>query len=178
MPVLTPMPEKTINFKVYLRGIIDMIGIASVELPDIKTMSESVSGSGVMGEIDAPTPGHYGSMELKLKFRSLTGDIMLLMDPLDKDMRLVASVQAHDYVLGRSREEGHEINVGCRFKSCNMGTLEVAKAGNPELTFEVYRIKYAIDRIPRFEIDKINFINNIGGIDYALITRKNLLIGV
>jgi phage tail tube protein FII len=178
MPVLTPIPEKTINFKVYVGGVVDMIGIASVELPEIKPMSESISGSGVMGEIDAPTPGHYGSMELKLKFRSLTGDIMFLMDPTDKDLRLVASVQVHDYILGRSREEGHDINVGCRFKGANMGGLEVSKAGNPELTFEVYRIKYAIDRIPQFDIDKLAFKNTIGGVDYALTTRKNLLLGV
>lgn len=57
------VPEKLINFKVY-KDKTDFIGLADVTLPTLESMTETVSGAGIAGEVDSPTLGHYGSMEL------------------------------------------------------------------------------------------------------------------
>ena len=64
------VPEKLINFRVYENGN-DLVGVADVELPSLETMTETVKGAGVAGEVDSPVMGHFGSMELTLNWRTL-----------------------------------------------------------------------------------------------------------
>ena len=47
-------PEQTIAYRVYHDGT-DMIGVATIDLPEIAYMTETISGSGVAGEIENPT---------------------------------------------------------------------------------------------------------------------------
>lgn len=40
------MPERLVNFKVYNSGN-DLLGIATVDLPELEAMSDTVSGAGI-----------------------------------------------------------------------------------------------------------------------------------
>ncbi|MCC1846516.1 phage major tail tube protein, partial [Salmonella enterica subsp. enterica serovar Indiana] len=51
-----------------------MIGIADAKLPSIEMMTETVSGAGIAGEIETGTLGHFKSMSVSLKWRTLTAD--------------------------------------------------------------------------------------------------------
>ena len=59
------IPERLINFRVYLDGS-DLLGVASVELPSLESMSDTVSGAGIAGEVESPILGHFGSMTVTL----------------------------------------------------------------------------------------------------------------
>ena len=64
------VPEKLINFRVYNEGN-DQLGVADVTLPNFESMTETIKGAGLAGEIDSPVLGHYGSMEAEFNWRTL-----------------------------------------------------------------------------------------------------------
>lgn len=64
------VPEKLINFRVYNESE-DLLGLADVTLPSFESMTETIKGAGLAGEIDSPVLGHYGSMEVEFNWRTL-----------------------------------------------------------------------------------------------------------
>lgn len=73
-------PEQTIAYRVYYGGT-DMLGIASVEMPQVQYITETISGSGVAGEYESPAKGMTQSMTAKLSFISQTTDFYKLFEP-------------------------------------------------------------------------------------------------
>ena len=47
------VPERLVNFRVYNEGN-DLLGVATVDLPSIEAMSDTVSGAGIAGEVESP----------------------------------------------------------------------------------------------------------------------------
>ena len=77
------IPDKLHDFNVYSNAN-KLIGISGeVKLPELAAMSETLSGPGIMGEIDSPTPGFFSGMEQEIPFRTLYEDMFSLMSPLD-----------------------------------------------------------------------------------------------
>ena len=74
MSDVNKIPEKTIAFNVYRDGTV-LMGVATVELPQLQAMTETISGAGIAGEIDSPTLGHFQSMTAKLSFRTKTNKL-------------------------------------------------------------------------------------------------------
>ena len=52
------IPEQTIAFRIYANGS-DLLGVASVELPELSNLTETVSGTGVLGEYESPAMGAF-----------------------------------------------------------------------------------------------------------------------
>ena len=52
------IPERLIGFRVYNDNN-DLLGIATVTLPMIEAMTDTVSGAGIAGEVESPVLGHY-----------------------------------------------------------------------------------------------------------------------
>ena len=64
------IPEKINAYNVY-KGGKKLIGISDeVTLPDFEAMTETISGAGVLGEIDSPAIGLFGSQEMEIPFRT------------------------------------------------------------------------------------------------------------
>lgn len=67
-----PIPEKVHSYNVY-DDTEKLVGVsAEVTLPTLELMSEAVSGAGMLGEYESPTPGHFGSITMEIPFRTLT----------------------------------------------------------------------------------------------------------
>ena len=62
--------EKLTNFTAYLEGT-EWLGLVDVELPAIESLSETIKGAGIAGEVDSPVVGHFGAMPLKVNWRTL-----------------------------------------------------------------------------------------------------------
>ena len=71
------IPERLVNFRVFNDNK-DLLGIATVELPEISAMTDTVSGAGIAGEVDSPVLGHFGSMTCTLTWRTIEGDVLSL----------------------------------------------------------------------------------------------------
>ena len=93
-------PEQTIAFRAYFNGT-DLLGVATIEMPQVQFLTETISGSGVAGEYESPTLGQTQSMTAKLSWISQTRNFYKLLDstllPL---LELRASVQTEEETTG------------------------------------------------------------------------------
>ena len=64
------IPELCNAMRVYQEGNSDLLGIADVTLPNIQSMTQTVSGMGMSGEVEAPVQGQYQSMKLGLNWNT------------------------------------------------------------------------------------------------------------
>ena len=73
-------PQAYISFEVYEDGI-DLLGIAKATLPDISYLTSTITGAGMMGNIETPLAGMIDVMTLNLQFLSVTGAASKLLVP-------------------------------------------------------------------------------------------------
>jgi P2 family phage contractile tail tube protein len=168
-----PVPEKLINFRVYLDGT-DLLGNSDVELPSLEAMTETVKGAGVAGEVDSPVLGHYGSMGLTLNWRVVTGNTTILAQPKAHQLDLRGSIQVYDASDGQYLTRALKVVVKAVPKNTQLGKLDVGSPQDSVSEFEVNYIKVLVDGEEKIEIDKYNFICKIEGEDYLQSVRENL----
>ncbi|MGI6252135.1 MAG: phage major tail tube protein, partial [Aminivibrio sp.] len=86
------VPEKNINFSVYLEGG-DLLGVAEVTLPPFEAMTETVKGAGIAGEFESVVLGHFGSMVVTLNWRNVTDSAIKLLAPRAHNLDLYGALQ-------------------------------------------------------------------------------------
>lgn len=167
------MPEKLTNYAIYKEDV-GLLGSADVTLPSLELMSDTISGAGIAGEIESPVPGHYKSMELTIKWKTVTSEIVSLAAPVGHKLTLRASIQSHDPGEGKKIQSPFKVLVVATPKKLALGKFEVGKAQDAETAFEVSYIKVWLDGEEKIEIDKFNFISKIDGVDSLAEVRKNI----
>lgn len=167
------VPEKLINFRVYQDGD-DLLGISDVTLPKLDSITETVKGAGVAGEIDDPTIGHFGSMELELNWRSLVKSNIVLAKPTGVHLDLRGACQGHDSAKNVLKTMPVKIVVEGKPKSTDLGKLDMGATTDTKNTIEVTYIKITVDGETVLEIDKFNYICVIDGVDYMADIRDAL----
>ena len=76
------IPSKINSFNIYKDGT-RLVGISDeVTLPDFESLTETLSGPGILGEIDDPTLGHFQSMKMEIPFRTMDKDLFVLSDDI------------------------------------------------------------------------------------------------
>lgn len=166
--------EKLINFRVYKEGGSEVIGIATVDLPELNGMTEDVSGAGIAGQLSTPTLGHFESMKLTLNFRTLTTDMIVIAQQRGQAIECRGSIQAYDpatssYKTVPVRVVGRGTPV--TFKP---GKLEPTKMMDASLELELHYFKLAMANVELVEIDKYNFICKMGGNDILATVRQDM----
>lgn len=167
------IPEALIDLRVYLDDV-NMLGIADAELPDLEAMTETVSGSGIMGEVDAPILGQYGSLTVKLKFRTLTNTLAALKAPGAHLVTLRGAIQINDAGTGALTPVGVKCVVRGRTKKAGLGKLESAKPMDNEVEIEAAYLKLSLNEEEIIELDKYNYILKINGEDHMAPVRQQL----
>lgn len=168
-----PIPEKLINFRTFWEGE-DMIGVADVELPALESMSETVSGAGIAGEVDSPTLGHFGSMTTTINLRTIPKFAGKIMAQRAHQFDFRGSQQIYNSANG----EYETIPVRCVMKATpknsELGSFNVGQQTETSKEYEVSYLKMWVDGEIQVEIDKYNFIANIGGTDVLAQVRRDL----
>lgn len=167
------VPEKLINFRVYSEGD-DMLGVADVELPTLESMTETMSGAGLAGEVDSPTLGHYGSLVLTLNWRTVGNPLLKFAAQRTHELDLRGANQIFD--AGSGTHSVQAVRVTCRGipKSIGLGSLGVAVSAGASTAFEVLQLRVYIDGSQVVELDKYNFKNDVSGTDYLQDVRNAL----
>jgi uncharacterized protein len=166
-----PIPEKLINFRVYLEGD-NLIGVADVELPKLKAMTETVSGAGIAGEVESPVIGHFESMTTTINFRTLNADAGTLATPKAHLLDFRGSQQVYDsgaYGTGAVR-----VTMKAIPKQVDLGKFKVGAPTETSDEFEVVYLKLYVNGKERVEIDKYNSIARFDGVDVLEDVRKDL----
>lgn len=167
------VPEKLINFRVYKNGD-DLIGVADIELPSLEAMTETTKGAGIAGEIDSPVLGHFSSMELVLNWRTLEKSNIELVSPDGVNLDCRGAQQVYDSGAGKYIVRPVKCVIQGVPKKTELGKLDVGTTTDTSNTIETTYIKISIDNETMLEIDKYNYICNIGGNDFLSLVRKAL----
>ena len=170
---INAVPEKSINFSVYYEGR-DMLGSADGELPKLEAMTEEVKGAGVAGAFDSVTLGHFSSTSLTLNWRNVTNDFVKLAAHKAHDLELYAAHQDYDAALGIYIPRQIAVFVRVIPKVSDIGKLAVAAMSDTSTELEVLYLKLDIDGKERIEVDKLNYIFKVDGVDYLAGVRVAL----
>lgn len=168
-----PIPAIITNARVYREGA-DLIGAGSVELPQLEMMSETLSGFAIAGEVDMPVTGHFGGMELTIKWNAPCPEALSLLENRAHHLDIRASLQGYDSSTGMMKDIPIKVVARGLPKSVSLGTFEPAKKAEAESKLSLTYVKVWIGGVERVEIDKLNFICTVGGNDLLATVRANL----
>ena len=148
LPLTGGIPAVLTNAKIYRDGI-DLLGVASVELPDFEYLTESLTGLGISGEMDIPVAGQFKALPLKIKWNVPTASATSLLEAVGHYLEARGSIQQLDPGTGTFVQKAFKL---------------VSKA----------MPKKVIDGTELVEIGKFDFICRINGVDVLADVRNNL----
>lgn len=165
------IPEKINMFNIYdegdkLRGITE-----EVTLPDVEHMTETISGPGIIGEIDDPTPGMISSMEVEIPYRAYDKEFFKLQNPMrSTQLTLRGAVQFAD-TEGGIQMLGMRIVFKGRGKGFTGGSVKQGAAMGASVKLELTYYMVEIDGNKVTEIDKLNGVFVVNGEDILAEAR-------
>lgn len=165
--------QTIVNFTVHEDGT-EFCGIAKVTMPDISFLTQSVSGSGIGGNVDAVITGMVDTMSLTLEFRTVTEQALRLTEPRRHNLTLRVAQQYEDTVAARVGIQQVKHVVTVVPKSLKGGSIAPASTADVSGEYAVRYWAMYVNNKKQVEIDPLNFICIIDGIDYLADVRKAL----
>lgn len=165
--------ESVINFAVY-EDSVEYVGIASVTLPNLTSITQTLSGAGIAGNVEVPILGHYDVMSLGLNFRTTTAQSIKLSEPRRHNIDLRAAQQTEDTVAGTVKVQNVKHVLVVVPKTETGGSIAPASPTNGSGEYSVRYWATYIDGVKVREIDPLNYICIVNGVDYLTEVRKAL----
>jgi uncharacterized protein len=168
------IPEKLNDFRVFVSGSTDLLGVADLQLPSFDAMTDTVSGAGIAGEYESPNIGHFQSMKFTINWRMITDEITSFLQPgpIQIDCRLAN--QEYDRTVGQQVFKANRVVVKGQVIKNDLGKAAKNSPYEGSSEIEVTYIKVERDGKTLVELDKINYIYNVNGVDYMADIRKAL----
>ena len=172
-PSANPIPDKLINASVY-RGTDELLGTATVTLPEIAYMTESMQGLGLAGPVETPVLGHFQNMTAKITWNTVNRNAVSLLMTESHQLNVRASVQRYDAGTGKLSPQAVKLVMNTLPKKVGLGKTEPGKKMDSENELEVMYLKLWIGGMELLEIDKLNFVCRILGKDQLADVRRHL----
>lgn len=168
------IPEVLNDFKVYNGDGDELIGItADMSLAELSNQVASITGAGIAGTYDVPVAGHYDSIKQEIPFRMLYKPVTALVNPLSPvRINVRGAIQATDRSTGVTDFAGFRYVVYGRTTAINPGSAQPANPMNSSVTVEATYVLIQIDGETVFELDKLNNICKINGVDVMEKVRR------
>lgn len=165
--------ESVINFAVY-EDSVEYVGMAQAALPDLTALTQSISGAGIAGNVEAVLLGHFEAMTLTLNFRTVNAQVIKLSEPRRHQIDLRVAQQVENTVAGAVGVQAvKHIFVAIPKKDVG-GTIAPATPTDGYGEFAVRYWATYIDGKKVREIDPLNFICYVNGKDYLKDVKKVL----
>lgn len=161
------------NFAVY-ENAVEYYGMAEVTLPEISTLAEEVKGAGISGAFNGAFPGHVEAMTATLSFRSVTKDVMKIMEPRQHQLDLRAAQTVYNSVSGRYEQQAVKHVLMATPTKFAPGKLAPAAPADASGEYSVTYFATFINGEKVLEIDILNFKFLMNGTDYLADVRKAL----
>lgn len=167
------IPSKINSFNVYKDGT-KLVGISDeVTLPDFESITETLSGPGILGEIDDPTLGHFQSMEMEIPFRTMDKDLFILSNDTSSVMiTLRGSIQYTVNNTGATTLKPMRVVVRGKNKGITGGKAKQGTGTASSIKLEILYILIEIGNVVEIELDKLNFVYKLHGKDLLKKMRK------
>lgn len=167
------MDQAIINFAVYEDGS-EYAGLAKATLPDLNALTQSISGAGIAGNIEAVILGHFDSMTLGLNFRTTTKQSIKLSEPRRHNIDLRVAQQEENSTQGQVEVSAVKHVLVVIPKVDKGGSIAPASQGDGSGEYSVRYWATYIDGKKYREIDPVNFKCYIDGVDYLEAVRGAL----
>lgn len=159
------IPTKVNRYNVYNEAE-RLLGVGEeMPLPDFESSSETVSGAGILGEIEDPTIGYFTNQEMDVPFRVLDQEAVDLLDQT-KTVRLTirGATQTVDSE-GEIKFRSIRVVVRGRSKKFSPGKLKAGNGMDTGVGLTVLYILIEVDGKSVLELDKLNEVYKINGKD-------------
>ena len=166
-------PEAYIDFKVF-EDSDTLIGVASATLPAIAFLTQTISGAGIGGNVQAILAGMVDAMSLTLNFRSVTGAATNLCTPEKHLIDLRLAEQHWDSTEAQKEVQADKFVMVVVPRTTNPGNIAPASASDASGEYSVYRYEAYKDGKELWCIDPYNGICRILGKDYRAPINKAL----
>lgn len=166
-------PDKTVNYRVYDDGEA-LLGTATVELPEIAYMTDTLSGAGIAGEVETSVLGHTQAMSATINWTTVQDKAVNFLSNNPRTLTFRSSQQYYDSANGNLVTKPLKIVMKCLSKSMALGSLEPGVKTDSSSVVEVTYLKVELDGKQLCEIDKFNYICTIGDDDLLASVRADL----
>jgi P2 family phage contractile tail tube protein len=169
--------NKVINYSVFgkIDGNKKDIGeTTSLQLPSLESLTDTIKGAGIIGEIDWPTLSQIGSMTFAATFRNVTDKAIKLYIPQLQEIEVRWVIDKYDSNNNTIGIEAHKVFIKGLPKKLDIGKVEVNSSQEASLELETIYYNHIIDGVSVIEVDKLNYVLKIGGQDYARQIREAL----
>lgn len=165
--------QTNVNFDVY-EDSIEYLGAAQVTLPNLQQIAESFSGAGIAGNVEAVVRGHFDAMTLGLTFRTTTEDAIRLLKPERHVLDLRAARQDENTESGKIEITAIKYICVVLPKGLNLGNLAPHSRQDMNGDYALRYLAVYIDGKLVTEIDQLNYVCMIDGVDYLASVRAAL----
>lgn len=165
--------QSIINFAVFENGT-EFLGVAKVSVPDLKYLTQTISGAGIAGNLEHPVIGHLDAMTLGINFNSLTSAASSLSEPRPHTIELRIAEQSEDIAKAQLGVTSIKHVFVILPKTVKGGTVAPASSSDASGEYACHYWKEVIDGVITKEIDPTNYKCEINGVDYLEPVRKAL----
>lgn len=173
LPSSNPIPDKLINAKIYREGD-ELLGVGEVTLPDLEYMKESLSGLGILGEIETPVVGHFGNLTLGISWNTVNAQAMRLLKTSGHQLNIFAAIQVYDAGLNRLLPKSVKLVTNTLPKKAGLGKTSAGKKMDNDTEMEILSMTLWIEGKEIVAIDKLNGICRIEGEDMLALVNTYL----
>lgn len=168
----TMIPHRTTAFNVYLvEGKLEAeVGIATVDLPEVTYKSDTLTLSGLGGDIDVPS-ANTEAMELTLNFAAQTAGVRKFARRGSHIIIIRAAQSSQDQISGVVADIGHRYEVTGTTKSYGGGSLEQSAASEATVVISVLKYGVFVGNREVEYIDVASNVHRVNGIDQKAALR-------
>lgn len=168
------VPEKLNDFRIYISGKPDLKGVADLQLPSLESLTDTVNGAGMLGEYDSPAYGHFQSMKFLINWRVPSDEMLDFYKPEAITVECWLANQEYDAVKSHHDFKPNRVVVHGLVTKNDLGKAQKGSPYESSTEIEVLYMKLERDGKVLLEIDKINYIYVVDGVDYAARLREAL----
>ncbi|MEN1985258.1 phage major tail tube protein [Paenibacillus hubeiensis] len=168
------IPQKLIDYAVYRKGTNNQLGTADITLPSFEAMTTETSGAGIMGTLEVPTPGQFGSQTLGIAWNTMTVEAAEMMGAGSIDIEIRGAQQNFDTATGQIVYEPIKIVFRGLGKTYEGGTVTKNESLGASTELELLYYKSFLNNQEIFEVDKMGYVFKIRGVSQNDAIKKAL----
>lgn len=168
------VPEVITGFNVYDGAGNKVIGITDqMDLAKLASKVATITGAGMPGSYDVPVIGHFDSIKQEVPFRIAYKPMFALANPMKvTTLNIRGAIQVTNKSTGLSDYAGLRYMIRGRTLDTNPGKLVLGQTMGASVVVEATTVIYEIDGKKLIELDKLNSIYMIDGVDYLEKVRR------
>lgn len=167
-------PESYVDFEVYDADVGNLVGVSNVTPPNIEFLTQTITGAGIGGSIEAVIIGMTNAMTCTMNFRSVTDSATKLASPVKHTLDLRVAEQYWETVAVEKQIHADRFVMVVVPKNTSVGQVSPATTAAVSGEYTVYRYEAYDDGVELWCIDPFNYVCRINGVDYSADIRAAL----